>query len=84
MDALRDRSAHYCDGSTPFIYPNPTMGLSYVQGEVDRIEVIASNGTLVLQGSGLSEIDLSGEASGFYYLRIAGAQEKIDKKILKM
>ena len=58
-----------------------TLSLQVIdlQGRVIRQQQINA-----MQGSNQARLDLTGEASGFYYLRISGSQEKIDKKILKM
>jgi hypothetical protein len=76
--------------------PNPVhdaLNMSFNSGiaQTLSLQVIDLQGRVVrqlqidaMQGSNQTRLDLTGEASGFYYLRISGSQEKIDKKILKM
>ncbi|MEM1000480.1 MAG: T9SS type A sorting domain-containing protein [Bacteroidota bacterium] len=76
--------------------PNPVqsnLNMSFNSGKSQSLlmQIVDLQGRVIRQqnidalaGVNSAQVDLTGEAAGFYYLRISGTQEKIDKKILKM
>ena len=69
------------------IWPNPTEGRFYVELETAAdMEVLSANGMIVRPlvelPAGRHEIDLDGQASGVYFLRLISAQENRVFKIL--
>lgn len=67
------------------IYPNPTtskLNIISVQS-IDMLELYSSNGLKVLTEINTDFIDLSGLASGIYFLRVKVNQQLITKKIIK-
>ncbi|MCO6495494.1 MAG: BspA family leucine-rich repeat surface protein [Bacteroidetes bacterium] len=69
----------------PFtIYPNPTTGLTKIEGKVgEEYKITDVQGRLVMQGKlekRILEIDLSGLVSGIYFINIAGQVNKIVKE----
>ena len=69
------------------IWPNPTEGRFYVElGTAAGMEVLSANGMIVRPlmelPAGRHEIDLDGQASGVYFLRLISAQENRVFKIL--
>jgi hypothetical protein len=81
-------------GEEPVYYPNPTHGfftidLSMFKAEDDvLIEVFNMHGEAVyraqIQGSGLSEINLSGKQPGLYIIRLVSGKKVMTGKILKL
>jgi photosystem II stability/assembly factor-like uncharacterized protein len=67
------------------IFPNPTDGYFMIRfsGLIDRIEVINSNGMVIMIRSNENLIDLSELSSGLYYLRISINDKLINRKIIK-
>lgn len=80
--AVENRQSEFCR-----IWPNPTEGRFYVElGTAAGMEVLSANGMvvrpLVELPAGRHEIDLDGQASGVYFLRLTSSQENRVFKIL--
>ncbi|GHT43316.1 hypothetical protein AGMMS49965_16860 [Bacteroidia bacterium] len=68
------------DGDKLHVYPNPTTGVVFVDNANGaEIKVYNLNGAL-LHRTRESRVDLSGEPSGVYLLRVGGATLKVVKK----
>ena len=66
--------------STPFeVYPNPTTSLFKVDGAVGIISIYNLFGMVVLEST-KKEIDLSGHASGVYFIKVGEAVRKLIKQ----
>lgn len=80
--AVENMQSEFCR-----IWPNPTEGRFYVElGTAAGMEVLSANGMIVRPlmelPAGRHEIDLDGQASGVYFLRLTSSQENRVFKIL--
>jgi hypothetical protein len=69
------------------IYPNPTKGSFYIDGIVDRLDVISSTGQKILvaiqHDNGKTLVDMKSSVSGLYILRyVQGGTVKTQKIIV--
>lgn len=60
------------------IYPNPSEQTFRLSQDIGRYEIYNQQGVLILTGTSKT-IDLSGQSTGMYYLRSAGASRKLVK-----
>lgn len=72
------------------VFPNPTTGLIYIElsnlEEIKHIEILNNLGEKILENKILdntTEIDISNQLAGIYYLKIILDNEVITKKIIK-
>ena len=79
--------------SSMFIYPNPTNGLIYVEGEwnqleVAHVEVVDATGTTCLSDHFVSGerrmMDLSSLARGVYFVQITSVESSSEKVIFRL
>lgn len=64
------------------IYPNPTTGKFDIEGEsIRKVEIWNTAGSLV-QHCNSSEIDLSGEPNGVYFVKISTDKGFVTKKVM--
>lgn len=80
--AVENMQSEFCR-----IWPNPTEGRFYVElGTAAGMDVLSANGMIVRPlmelPAGRHEIDLDGQASGVYFLRLTSSQENRVFKIL--
>ena len=64
------------------VYPNPTMGGIYVEGNGDMVRIFSMGAQLVLQqpAFGRTYVDLSTLPAGAYIVRLGNAQAKVIKQ----
>src|SRR5690606_32633394 len=64
------------------VYPNPTSGVVYIEGNKSQDEYIVYSviGEKILTAKNTNEIDLSHLPKGVYYLKIGNSTRKIVKK----
>ncbi len=64
------------------VYPNPTSGVVYIEGNKSQDEYIVYSviGEKILTAKNTNEIDLSHLPKGVYYLKIGNSTKKIVKK----
>ena len=72
------------DGKAVAVYPNPTIGVVYVEGEgVSHVEVYDLGGHLVMNGENVSKVDLSALPAKVYYVRVVHKHGITISKVVK-
>ena len=72
------------DGKAVAVYPNPTNGVVYVEGEgVSHVEVYDLCGHLVMSGENVSKVDLSALPAKVYYVRVVHKHGITISKVVK-
>ena len=72
------------DGKAVAVYPNPTNGVVYVEGEgVSHVEVYDLGGHLVMSGEHVSKVDLSALPAKVYYVRVVHKHGITISKVVK-
>ncbi len=67
------------------VYPNPTNGVVYVEGEVvSHVEVYDLGGHLVMSGEHVSKVDLSALPAKVYYVRVVHKHGITISKVVKL
>ena len=68
------------------LYPNPTSGMLYIQGNYDQIDVLSISGRRMSIGTisdgERTEVNLYGLPSGMYLIRLQKDSQIINKKII--
>ncbi len=73
------------DGKAVAVYPNPTNGVVYIEGEgVSHVEVYDLGGHLVMSGEHVSKVDLSALPAKVYYVRVVHKHGITISKVVKL
>jgi len=66
------------------IYPNPTSGLIHIDANnIEQIEVLNQMGQIIYTGEGNTDIDLSRQPAGVYFVRVNMNDKTAVVKVLK-
>ena len=64
------------------IFPNPSNGIFFLSKKVEKLKVLDSRGSILLNDENTNKINLSRYSKGIYYLIIMDEKNQITKKLI--